>query len=48
MNVTLTPHDLHLLLHAEHMDPFAVLGLQSVGGASRTGVFDLQLQRERD
>jgi len=32
MNVTLTPHDLHLLLHAEHMDPFAVLGLQSVGG----------------
>jgi 1,4-alpha-glucan branching enzyme len=32
MNPTLSPHDLHLLLHAEHPDPFAVLGLQSVEG----------------
>ncbi|MBV8814074.1 MAG: 1,4-alpha-glucan branching enzyme, partial [Verrucomicrobia bacterium] len=32
MNPTLSAHDLDLLLHAEHPDPFAVLGLQSVEG----------------
>jgi len=32
MNVTLSPHDLSLLLRAEHADPFGVLGLQSVNG----------------
>jgi 1,4-alpha-glucan branching enzyme len=30
MNVTLPPHDLDLLLRAEHADPFGVLGLHSV------------------
>jgi len=32
MNATLSPHDLSLLLRAEHADPFGVLGLQSVNG----------------
>jgi 1,4-alpha-glucan branching enzyme len=32
MNATLSPHDLNLLLRAEHADPFGVLGLQSVNG----------------
>ena len=27
MNTTLPPHDIHRLLHAEHDDPFGVLGL---------------------
>ena len=27
MNTTLTPHDIHRLLNAEHDDPFGVLGL---------------------
>jgi 1,4-alpha-glucan branching enzyme len=33
MNPTLSAHELDLLLHAEHPDPFAVLGLQSVEGS---------------
>ena len=32
MNATLSPHDLDLLLRADHADPFGVLGLQSVNG----------------
>src|SRR3954447_14650125 len=31
MTPTIAPHDLHRLLHAEHDDPFAILGLQQVG-----------------
>jgi 1,4-alpha-glucan branching enzyme len=31
MNATVAPHDLHRLLHAQHDDPFAVLGLHEVG-----------------
>src|SRR5689334_6686438 len=31
MNATIAPHDLHRLLHAEHDDPFATLGLHHVG-----------------
>ena len=32
MNATLSPHDLDLLLRADHADPFGVLGLQSING----------------
>jgi hypothetical protein len=31
MNVTIAPHDLHRLLHAEHDDPFSVLGPHNAG-----------------
>src|SRR4051794_35223447 len=31
MNATIPPHDLHRLLHAEHDDPFRVLGQQQAG-----------------
>jgi len=31
MTPTTAPHDLHRLLHAEHDDPFAVLGLHEIG-----------------
>ena len=30
MNATLAPHDVHRLLHAEHDDPFGVLGLHQI------------------
>ena len=30
MNTTLSPHDIHRLLHAEHDDPFGVLGLHQI------------------
>jgi 1,4-alpha-glucan branching enzyme len=30
MNTTISPHDIHLLLHAEHDDPFGVLGLHQI------------------
>src|SRR3984957_1822996 len=30
MNTKLSPHDIHRLLHAEHDDPFGVLGLHQV------------------
>jgi len=30
MNATIAPHDIHRLLHAEHDDPFGVLGLHKV------------------
>ena len=32
MNATLSPHDLDLILRAEHADPFGVLGLHSING----------------
>ena len=32
MNATLSPHDLDLLLRADHADPFGVLGLHSING----------------
>jgi 1,4-alpha-glucan branching enzyme len=32
MNATLSPHDLDLLLRADHTDPFGVLGLHSING----------------
>jgi 1,4-alpha-glucan branching enzyme len=31
MNATLAPNDIHRLLHAEHDDPFGVLGLHKIG-----------------
>jgi 1,4-alpha-glucan branching enzyme len=31
MNATLAPDDIHRLLHAEHDDPFGVLGLHKIG-----------------
>jgi 1,4-alpha-glucan branching enzyme len=31
MNATIAPHDLHRLVHAEHDDPFSVLGQHQVG-----------------
>src|SRR6201990_1496652 len=31
MNTQLAPHDIHRLLHAEHDDPFGVLGLHQIG-----------------
>src|SRR6202023_3579546 len=30
MNTTVPPHDIHRLLHAEHDDPFGVLGLHQI------------------
>ena len=30
MNTTLSPHDIHRLLHAEHDDPFGVLGSHQI------------------
>jgi hypothetical protein len=30
MNTTVSAHDIHQLLHAEHNDPFGVLGLHQV------------------
>ena len=30
MNTKLAPHDIHRLLHAEHDDPFGVLGLHQI------------------
>ena len=30
MNTTVPPHDIHRLLHAEHDDPFSVLGLHQI------------------
>jgi 1,4-alpha-glucan branching enzyme len=30
MSATIAPHDIHRLLHAEHDDPFGVLGLQQI------------------
>src|SRR6266478_7199206 len=30
MNITVPPHDIHRLLHAEHDDPFGVLGLNQI------------------
>jgi len=30
MNITVPPHDIHRLLHAEHDDPFGVLGLHQI------------------
>jgi 1,4-alpha-glucan branching enzyme len=30
MNTTLSPHDIHRLMHAEHDDPFSVLGLHQI------------------
>src|SRR5277367_4223571 len=30
MNTTLSPHDIHRLLHAEHDDPFGVLGMHQI------------------
>ena len=30
MNAKLPPHDIHRLLHAEHDDPFGVLGLHQI------------------
>jgi 1,4-alpha-glucan branching enzyme len=32
MNTTLAPHDLHRILHAEHQDPFSVLGMHQTAG----------------
>jgi 1,4-alpha-glucan branching enzyme len=39
MNATLSPHDLSLLLRAEHADPFGVLGLLSVNGTQVVRAF---------
>src|SRR6266481_6879155 len=33
MNITVPPHDIHRLLHAEHDDPFGVLGLHQIDQA---------------
>ena len=30
MNTTIPPHDIHRLLHAEHDDPFGVLGMRQI------------------
>ena len=30
MNTTAAPHDIHRLLHADHDDPFGVLGLHQI------------------
>ena len=30
MNITVPPHDIHRLLHADHDDPFGVLGLHQI------------------
>jgi hypothetical protein len=30
MSTTVPPHDIHRLLHAEHDDPFGVLGLHQI------------------
>ena len=39
MNATLSPHDLDLLLRAEHADPLGVLGLHSVNGTQVVRAF---------
>jgi 1,4-alpha-glucan branching enzyme len=39
MNATLSPHDLDLLLRADHSDPFGVLGLHSVNGTQVVRAF---------
>src|ERR1700724_1000502 len=39
MNATLSPHDLNLLLRAEHADPFGVLGLHSINGTQVVRAF---------
>ena len=39
MNATLSPHDLDLLLRADHSDPFGILGLQSVNGTQVVRAF---------
>ena len=39
MNAMLSPHDLDLLLRADHSDPFGVLGLHSVNGTQVVRAF---------
>jgi 1,4-alpha-glucan branching enzyme len=39
MNAMLSPHDLDLLLRAEHADPFGVLGLHSINGTQVVRAF---------
>ena len=39
MNATLSPHDLDLLLRADHSDPFGILGLHSVNGTQVVRAF---------